>query len=88
MARSLDARLARLEQAVEARDTRRLYARIASEFHMDPDELQRESEAFLSQPLPVKLREIDQLYAESLAENVPWDDYAWVQQTIIEWHRS
>jgi hypothetical protein len=88
MAHRRDARLTRLETLAEARETRRLYAQMAAECHLDPDDLMREGERFLSQPLAAKLREIDALYAECLAENVPWDDYGWIRATVIREHRT
>ena len=57
-----------------------MYAVVAGEFGMDPDELQRDCEAFLSQPLAQQLAEVDHLKAELGDEFTEYDE---VRATLI-----
>ena len=64
MAKSLDARLARLERTYP----QRLYARLARELGLTVDELLQEAEQFLSQPLEVQLAEVEAIAAAMAAQ--------------------
>ena len=66
MAKSIDARLARLEAA----QTRRNYRRVAAELGIDPDELLEEGEMFFAMSLSEQLAEVDALAPELIAKGI------------------
>jgi hypothetical protein len=88
MAKSFDARLARLEEAVQEQRMRRLYRDISAEYGIDPDELLKEAEQFLSMPLAEQLAEVDRLVAGSEAHGEPWLEAGDIKQTLIREHRA
>jgi hypothetical protein len=79
MAKSLDARLARLERAYQ----QRLYARIARELGLTVEALLQEAEQFLSQPLADQLAEVDRLATACEAQGEPWTEYEGIKATLI-----
>jgi hypothetical protein len=83
MARSLEAGITRLE-----RRQRREYEQWAQEVGMTVEEMLDEAEAWLSQPLEVKLAEVEALAAESEAQGLPWPEFEWIKATLIREHRS
>ena len=83
MARSLNARLSRLEAAAR----QRLYGKIAAELGMTVEAMLAEAEQFLSQPLAAQLAEVDAIYAEMVAQGEAWPEYEEVKATLTREYR-
>jgi hypothetical protein len=83
MAKSLDARLTRLEAAAR----QRLYRKIAAEMGVSVEAMLAEAEQFLSQPLEAQLAEVDAIYAEMEAQGVPWLEYENIKATLTREYR-
>jgi hypothetical protein len=83
MARSLEARLTRLEHAAAERQMRRIYAVAAAEMGVDPEELRQECEAFLALPLAEQLAEVDRLEAALRAEGQTMPEVDEIKATLI-----
>lgn len=84
---SLEKRISRLEATQAAYELREMYARVAAECGMDPDELMEEAEAFLRLPLAEQLAEVDRLHADMIAEGLTMDDAEDIKATLVREYR-
>jgi hypothetical protein len=84
---SLERRISRLEAEEAERDERwlrGLYAEVAAEFRLHPEEVYEEGERFLSLPLAEQLAEVDRLHAEMVAEGLTMDNAEDIKRTLTE----
>jgi hypothetical protein len=86
MARSLDARLARLEAHEHDRQAQMLAA-TAAQYGVTRDELLEEARVFFALPLAAQLATIDQYEADLRAEGFTDADLAHMRATLTRYYR-
>jgi hypothetical protein len=87
MAKSIDARLTHIEEQLRQRALWRVYQAEAAALGMDPHDLKRECEDFLSMPLHQQLEEIDELARQCAAEGMDWPEVEAIKATLRREYR-